>query len=357
VHAGCGGCQWQHVSYAGQLAIKRELVERELAAAGVDRRVDAVHGLDDPWRYRRTAAIALGWEAGFRPRGRRGIVEIRDCLISHPRLGHLAAQLNDVLRRGLLPNYHGKVWLDCTVVDGEVRATVQVVIQGITGLTQFDHPELPDMARTISLLDGVASVAYRHRNGEVVPLVGPLTGVIRVCGVPLRVPAGAFFQTNVVMLERVIGRMRDVLAQREIGHAADVYGGVGTFAFTVADRVQRVTLIELDAQSVAAARETALETRTENLNCLSAHAERALSDVADIDLAIVDPPRSGLGSAVVGALAERTVPLIFYVSCAPRSLAVDLAEFRGHGYEVRSLELFDFYPQTYHVESLAVLER
>jgi 23S rRNA (uracil1939-C5)-methyltransferase len=345
------------VSYEGQLAIKRELADRELAAAGLDCRVDAVHGMDDPWRYRRTAAIALGWEAGFRPRGRRGIVEIHDCRISHPAIGRLAAELNDVLRRGLLPNYHGKVWLDCTVVDGETGPELQVVIQGITGLTLEDHPELPEVAEALFGLGEVASVAFRHRSGEVVPLIGPLLGVISVSGVPLHVPAGAFFQTNVVMLERVIARMRALLGERTISRAADVYGGVGTFAFALADRLDGVTLIELDPQAVAAARETARATGLENVTCVSAHAERALADVTGLELAVVDPPRSGLGDTVVDALAAHAVPAIFYVSCAPRSLALDLAGFREHGYGARSVELFDFYPQTYHVESLAVLER
>src|SRR5579875_980062 len=82
-HRGCGGCQWQHLDYAAQVETKRGQVEALLTRAGVDACVSDVHVMAEPWRYRHTAAVAIGWEAGFRPRGRRGIVEMRDCLISH----------------------------------------------------------------------------------------------------------------------------------------------------------------------------------------------------------------------------------------------------------------------------------
>jgi 23S rRNA (uracil1939-C5)-methyltransferase len=88
------------------------------------------------------------------------------------------------------------------------------------------------------------------------------------------------------------------------------------------------------------------------------HAERALRRLpAAPDLVIVDPPRCGLGEVVIGALGQQQPRFLIYVSCAPPSLARDLAALQDLGYRVSLLELFDFYPQTYHVESLAFLER
>jgi tRNA/tmRNA/rRNA uracil-C5-methylase (TrmA/RlmC/RlmD family) len=170
-------------------------------------------------------------------------------------------------------------------------------------------------------------------------------------------PAGAFFQTNLEMVPRVQQRMREVLRGRRIRGAADVYGGIGTFGLPLAGSVERMTIIELDAQAAEAARATAVSWGLENVDVLSAHAERALPALPALDLIIVDPPRSGLGEPVTTALLENGVPLIFYVSCAPGSLARDLAHLEAGGYRVASLEMFDFYPQTYHVESLAILER
>jgi 23S rRNA (uracil1939-C5)-methyltransferase len=90
---------------------------------------------------------------------------------------------------------------------------------------------------------------------------------------------------------------------------------------------------------------------------LSAHAERSLPGLEGVDLVVVDPPRSGLGDVVTSTLARTQPARIIYVSCAPPSQVRDMVALCEAGYRVRSLELFDFYPQTFHVESLAVLER
>jgi 23S rRNA (uracil1939-C5)-methyltransferase len=355
--AGCGGCQWQHLSYPAQVAAKRNLVDREMEREGVLARVSASHAMSYPWRYRRTAAIALGWEAGFRPRGRRGIIEIRDCPISHPLIGAFASQLNDLLQAGRIPPYHGKIWLDCTVVGTASDPGLQVVIQGIEGLTLENHPELPDVATVIAACDAVVSVAFRHRSGTVCPLVGPLDSPLEVAGLPMWVPAGAFFQTNVEMLNRLIERIEPLLTERTPRHVADMYGGVGTFGLAFAGRVDRMTLVELDASAVSAAQKTARDRGIGNMLFLSEHAERALPRLSELDLVIVDPPRSGLGAVVTEALGASATRSIVYVSCSPVSLARDLGALQSHGFLPVSLEMFDFYPQTYHVECLTILDR
>ncbi len=355
--AGCGGCQWQHLDYSAQVTTKRELVDREMDREGVAIRVSVTHTMAHPWRYRRTAAIALGWEAGFRPRGRRGLVEIRDCPISHPLIGALANGLNDLLRAGRIPPYHGKVWLDCTVVGTASQPALQIVIQGIEGLTLEAHPELPDVATAAATCDSVVSVSYRHRSGEVWPLIGELDSLIEVAGSPMWVPAGAFFQTNVEMLDRLIGRIAPALEERAPRHVADVYGGVGTFALAFAGKVEHMTLVELDHSAVAAARRTAGDRGLQSMSFVSQHAEKALPSLPDLDLVVVDPPRSGLGPVVTDALGESGASSIVYVACSPVSLARDLAALQKRGFTPVSLELFDFYPQTYHVECLTILDR
>jgi 23S rRNA (uracil1939-C5)-methyltransferase len=159
------------------------------------------------------------------------------------------------------------------------------------------------------------------------------------------------------MLERLIARLRGELAGQPAGVAADIYGGVGVFALYLADLCRRVTLVELDPLAVEAAERSAAAWQLDNLEFLSRHAERALPELPALDLAVVDPPRSGLDPQVINALAANGVPRLFYVSCAPASLARDLALLQARGFAIRSLEIFDFYPQTYHVESLAILER
>ena len=356
-HRGCGGCQWQHVAHAAQIEAKRQLVDAEMSGAGVDTRVSLAHAMKSPWRYRHTAALAIGWEAGFRPRGRRGIVEIRDCPIAHPLIGSLADQLNRLLRAGASPNYHGKVWLDCTVVGPPSDPALQILIQGIEGLTLETHPELPELAGQIANLAGVGTVAFRHRTGEPRCLIGDLMSQIEIAGRFMWLPAGSFCQTNMEMVAIVLQRIREAIRNRDLQQAADVYGGIGTFGVSLAHAVGHMTLIELDALAVKAARRTASDWGLTNMTLMSRHAEQALGDLPPLDLLIVDPPRSGLGPTVTDAIATNGARLVAYVSCAPSSLARDLAALQEANFRVLSLEMFDFYPQTYHVECLAVLER
>jgi 23S rRNA (uracil1939-C5)-methyltransferase len=234
---------------------------------------------------------------------------------------------------------------------------LQIVIQGIGGLTLETHPELPQVANALAALDGVSTVAYRHRSGQPRALAGDLFSQIEVAGRMMWLPSGSFFQTNLEMLPDVIERMRRPLREREVHRIADIYGGVGTFGLALAAEVESVTLVELDPLAVSAAERTAADWGLDNVRFIRRHAERALPMLSGLDVAILDPPRSGLGDVITRAIAASGPPLVWYVSCSPVSLARDLAALQEAGYRVSCLEIFDFYPQTYHVESLAMLER
>jgi tRNA/tmRNA/rRNA uracil-C5-methylase (TrmA/RlmC/RlmD family) len=187
--------------------------------------------------------------------------------------------------------------------------------------------------------------------------VGDPIGTIYVAGRPMYLPAGSFSQTNSQMLTVLLNRMRSAIQGRDIANAADIYGGIGTLGLQLADCVDRMALIELDGSAVEAARRTASEWGLTAIDFISRHAEKVVPEMLSLDLAIVDPPRCGLGDIVVDALAATAVPFILYVSCAPPSLARDLAQFARHDYSIETLDIFDFYPQTYHVESLVVLRK
>ena len=117
----------------------------------------------------------------------------------------------------------------------------------------------------------------------------------------------------------------------------------------------------MDADPVAAAalKENAAAHSLANVRTVSSSTEEFLRRFAQgvPDLVILDPPRAGVGAAVVDSLLKLRPGRIHYVSCSPPTLARDLSHLMGHGYELNSVELFDFFPQTYHIESLARLTR
>ena len=115
--------------------------------------------------------------------------------------------------------------------------------------------------------------------------------------------------------------------------------------------------MEVDPLAIEAAEATARDWGLGNARFVARPAERAVGELPALDLALVDPPRSGLEEKLLHALIERGPRGFLYVSCEPTTLARDLAILVEGGYTVHSVELFDFFPQTYHVESLAFLTK
>ena len=358
----CGGCKWQHIDYAAQLRFKRGVVEEQLRRiGGLTMEVTAIHNAA-PWAYRHSAAIALGHAAGFRSRHSRWEIEIRECLISHPAISGLMNDLNGLIARGEIVNFRGKLWLEVKVVHPTGRAdepTIQAVLKGIAGVDPEGKPEIEAALAAIAALPSVWSLAYRRAKGGTETVKGPLNGPVLVAGRAYQLPAGSFFQTNLGLLPDLLARIEALAAPYRGGTIADLYCGVGLFALWLAQGSPETTLvgIEVDPLAIAAAEETARTWGVENCRFVARPAEKALGELPEVDLVIVDPPRSGLEEKLLRALIERGPRGFVYVSCEPATLARDLAILTAGGYTIESVEVFDFFPQTYHVESLAFLTR
>jgi 23S rRNA (uracil1939-C5)-methyltransferase len=349
----CGGCQWQHISYRSQLRRKRRGVEATMKRAGLDQRVTATFSLIEPWRYRTTAGIALGKHAGFRRHGSLAIVPIEDCLISHPLIGELMATLNKRLETGELPDFRGRVRLDVRLTDGPV---LQVLVRPAD-----DHPpatsDLDILTALLMRLDMIASVSIVSPDGELIVLSGDPFGRTTLTGRAVHLHAGSFFQTNVELLPQLIGRLQTEAAPLEGKRIADVYGGVGIFGLFLAEGASEVLVVEPDPLAEEACRRTAADWGLDNVHFRAEEAEVALREELGFDVVVVDPPRTGLSETVIEALIEQQPDTILYISCLAQSLARDLRVLTAEGYSIDHLEVFDFYPQTYHVEILTVLRK
>lgn len=358
----CGGCQWQHIDYAAQRDFKRAVVEEQVRRIGhLALDVAAVHSAA-PWSYRHSAAIALGHVAGFRSRHSRWEIEVQACLISHPAISRVLHDLNDLIATGTIINFRGKVWLEVKVVHPTGReegATVQAILKGIAGIDPEGKPDLEQALERIAALPSIWSLAFRRAKGQTVPVTGPLRAPVLVAGRPFQLPAGSFFQTNLALLPELLARIEALAAPYRGGTIADLYCGVGLFGLWLAATwpESAVVGIEVDPLAIEAAEATARDWGLANCRFVARPAERALGELPVVDLLIVDPPRSGLDEKLLRALIERGPRAFVYVSCEPATLARDLAILAAGGYTVHSVEVFDFFPQTYHVESLAFLTK
>jgi len=356
----CGGCEWQHINYDAQLAFKRDTVSRLLTEAGISHEPDGMTGMTaplplEPWHYRHSAAIALAKGAGFRKRRRQTVVPIEHCPISHPAISDLLTTLNRWYADGVYPDTRGKVWIETKVVGTPDDARLQLVIGGIGGMDLPARPELHPLANALAALPAVVSVTYKHPSGETRAYHGSTVSIVQVGGEPFVLPAGSFFQTNLALVPLLVERIASLTTLTPDDTAADIYCGAGLFTMFLARRAGRVIGIEVDPAATAAAQETTRLWGLTNITFHASAAEKAMHVLPDLALALVDPPRSGLDDRVINAIVAKRPRQFVYVSCNPVTLADDLAKFIAGGYHVRWLELFDFFPQTSHVETLVVL--
>lgn len=357
-HEGCGGCQWQMIAYDSQLQRKREQIDEEMAAAGLDLRVAEMHAMDDPWRYRYTAGLSLGRQAGFRRHGSQSIVGLQDCPISHPLIGAFAAHINEVLAAEGLPNYRGQMSLELRVADSDDSGQgLHVAIKPAPGFTHDVEADIMPLANVVAAFPPVMGVCYRWREQPPQQLIGHPFVTIRVADRPFVASAATFFQTNLVLLPRLMERLREAARPAPSDVVVDVYGGVGLFGLYLAPHVGRVVEIELDPVGIEAGRQAVTAQGLTNVDFVAGTAEAVLARMGRVDTMIVDPPRTGLTPKVIAAIEETKPRTILYVSCLANSLARDIAELRPSGYEPDRLDAFDFYPQTYHVELFTALRR
>lgn len=371
----CGGCIWQHISYAAQLDTKQDIVRDSLHhMAGLrDVEIRPILGMTSPWYYRNKM------EFTFHPDGllglhRRGafdqVVTIDACLLQSP-------QSNEILRRvrefavssGLSrydPRNHTGLLRQLILREG--KATGEVMVGLVT-----TAPEVPALRRLAELLvdkiPTIASVVHGINSGvsDGLPLAGVtvLAGrpyiVEELAGLRFRIGVETFFQTNTAQASRLIEVVEALAALGGGETVYDLYCGVGTFSLALARRAGRVHGIEISGSAIEAARENAAQNGIANAEFVSGDVRRILPEVhrrvGSPDLLVLDPPRGGAGSRVMRRVVATGAPRVIYVSCNPTTLAPDLKDLAAAGYVVQAVQPLDLFPHTYHVECAALLER
>ncbi len=332
----CGACQWQHMTYEAQLQFKAAVLRDTLSRIGQvkDPRVEEPWGMADPWRYRNHARmVAHGNSLAYYAADGRTLVNVDQCPIAHP----LVESLMLLTWEGLEPG-----------TEVSLRAGTR------TGDRMIVLHEGPDDLEGLEI-ETDASVAILDVDGSCHNVAGEPFLRERLGGHTFVVPPDAFFQVNTEMADRLVEAVRDALGSK-VGRLVDIHSGVGCFAVLCADLADEVVAIERHPASVAAAVENAAG--MDHITLLEAEASEGLAFVGvGIDAVIVDPPRAGIDKATVRLLAELAPPTIVYVSCEPATLARDVRLLVGHGWSLENCRPVDMFPQTFHIESVAVLRR
>lgn len=334
----CGGCQWQHIAYDRQLALKENVVRDQLQRIGklADPLVHPTIPSPSPWQYRAYATFtpAPDGQLGFISDDNSRVVPIDVCYIIHESLLDLYEQLD----------------LD---TEGLTRVRFQVGSDPDDRMLILQTED--DLAPSIEV-DLPVSVNLLLSDNEPVNLIGRPQVLYRVFDRTFRVTAGGFFQANPPVAERLVEEALARLDLRGDETVLDLYSGVGLFTAFIAERAALVVSVESYPPAVTDA-EYNLDD-LDNVDLVEGPVEAVLEDLeGPFDAVLVDPPRSGLSNEVLDELARLAPPRIVYVSCDPATLARDVQKLARHGYTFQEAQPLDMFPQTFHVETVAVLTR
>ncbi|HEY7973878.1 MAG TPA: class I SAM-dependent RNA methyltransferase [Ktedonobacterales bacterium] len=384
-----GGFQWQHLAYPAQLEWKSRIVRQLLMRIGKFTEPHTLPTLGmptsaDPWRYRTVAqfSVASDGAIGFRRMESHDVLDMPDCPIVHPQLDLLYQATRAWMRQrwgARAAAYTERFTLRVAVGAPGEQASGPLSLAGShtyrhgpSGLltiearpgASFNDDGGPDavaseLLEALPSLAGVVILGLPGGRGRVI--AGQDFVHERVLNRVFRISAGSFFQVNPTQTPILIEQALTALQPRPGDTVLDGYSGAGLFSLFLAERVAHVRAIESQPSAVADARASALLNGVTNVLPLEGLLERTVGMMRrqreHIDLALIDPPRSGCLPRALIELAALAPRAIVYVSCDPSTLARDLRIICDNGYRLTSVQPVDMFPFTAHIECVATCER
>jgi len=350
----CGGCSWQHVRYEAQLRAKQDSVADALRRIGklTDFELRSIVPASSEYNYRRRIRLQVAADSvlGFFGTASHQLVEIRSCLIADERLNKAIDLLRHSIRRLRTAIEHVEI------VAGDDTAEVVAVIGAVAPFALVDEPICEDLTRETETIRGLilAGGQWRRTWGQ--------TAITIALGADLRlsVDADVFTQVNAAgnrqMLQALLGAAQFKRSDRVL----ELYCGAGNFTLPIAQQAREVIAIEADKTALRFGKLSAQKNDLTNVRWTCAAVPKAVAELRrrrkEFAKIVLDPPRVG-AKEIVASLPDLNARRIVYISCNPTTLARDLAQLAKRGYRLQMIQPFDFFPQTFHVETLAVMER
>jgi 23S rRNA (uracil1939-C5)-methyltransferase len=358
----CPGAPWQGLAYERQLAEKSAQVDEAL------RRIGELDGFElepiepavEQWRYRNKLEYSFGERdgepiLGFHARGRWDlIVDVDDCQLASERGNAARNAVRDWARLESVPAYDSseRTGVLRNLIVREGWRTGQIQTRLVTAAVRFPKPPV-DLHTAIEGdsggTDGPTGALGEERLRE------------ELFDLKLEMSHGAFFQTNTEMAERLYGIAAEFAGLSGSERVFDLYCGIGTIGLTMAKRAGEVWGLEIVPEAIADAERNAAQNKIENAHFMAGSARTGVRPLIEKagkpDVVIIDPPRAGLSQKIVRRVLECEAKKIVYVSCNPTTLAPNAAQMVEAGYKLRRVKPVDMFPQTPHIECVALLEK
>lgn len=374
----CGGCIYQGVPYSEQLAIK----EREVKELFAEKRIcpktfDPIEGCPDQYRYRNKMEYTFGDMVKDGPmclgmhkkRNFMSIITVDQCQLVDEDFNRILRFTLDFAAERGYSHYHKKSHrglLRHLIVRKGMR-TGELLVNIVTSREEgFDEEAYTAGLRALSLDNEIAGVLRTFNDNladkvtceELKILYGRDYYMEEILGLKFRVSAFSFFQTNVEAVERLYSEALALIDDFAGKTAFDLYCGTGTISQVLALKAKKVVGVEIVEEAVEAARENAKLNGLDNCRFIAGDVFKVLQTVEEKpEVIVVDPPRVGMSLDAVEKIAGYGVPQIVYISCNPKTLAINLQQFEYLGYRVEYAKAFDNFPWTKHTECIVLLSR
>lgn len=334
----CGGCQLQHLPYEEQLALKKMSVIEQLQRVAHITQPPVMDVLASPqtWHYRNHVQFHLADDGsmGFFDVSNQAIVAVQTCPIVDEEILSAWQQIE---------------------MDSQAAISRVMLRQGADG-DQMVIFEGMDDALPAFAVDFPISAVHINADGRETVLSGDSELVFVVRDVPFRVSPQSFFQVNSAQAGVMLDEVLKLLPERKLTQVLECYSGVGLFSYFLAAQADELIAIESSA--------SACGDFVVNLDVFD-HVSLYQAEVEDVlpaltiapDLIVLDPPRSGVKPLALTALLKLDAQQIIYISCNPSTLARDVQKILLSGYQLEKVIPLDMFPQTYHVESIALFTR
>lgn len=335
----CGGCQWQHIRYPAQLRYKADVVRDQLIRLGGLAQVPVrpARAVGQPWGYRNHVQLHASPEGlGYISADGQRVEPISVCPIMHPLVAELFDELDIEIEN-----------LERLSLRAGQNTGQQLVIFETAGDQPFEL-----------VVDSPVSCVLMLADGTPVTLVGHDHLYEQVAGFRYRVSAGSFFQVNTNGAEALVDAVIEFVSPRPYETVLDLYSGVGLFTLALATQADQVIAVETNPGAATDALFNAEAAGLDNVRVLNDDVASALEGLNEtIHAVVADPPRTGCGADVVRGLVALRPTRLVYVACDPATLARDVKIINQAGYHLADVLPLDLFPQTYHIESVALFVR
>lgn len=362
----CGGCQWQHVAYPLQLSSKRQSVVDALVRIGhvanADELVGPTIASPEEYGYRNKVELVIDSSSGrprlgFHQAGSDRIVAVDSCLLLPKAYVKAPKALSGALRYVAGEQDLGLSRLGLRVASH--TRDVEVALWTAPGAfpRRIAATTLGTAVRSTSIVRVLVKGTTKARKvAGVEVLSGSGHWKERLLGTTMAISAPSFFQVNTKAAEKLVQTTLDGLAADGSDRVLDLYAGAGTFTLPLAEIAGETVAVESASSAVKDLRRN-LENVGVWADVIGGDATRELATIGHIDAVVVDPPRAGLMPEAIDGLVGTGASRIAYVSCDPATLARDTKSLTEKGYRLIAATPVDLFPQTYHVETVAIFNR